>query len=78
MHILHSCFFSLQSIQNLFTKICDSHFSSFQGTLSSGTLSDSIMLFPSPQVSCSSLLSHLSFKSYVLLSRTIDMSVKWK
>ena len=41
----------LQSVKNMFTKIAELHYSSFEGTLRSGSLSDSILLYPPPRVS---------------------------
>ncbi|XP_046461521.1 integrator complex subunit 14-like [Daphnia pulex] len=40
---------SLKSVQNMFTKIAELHYSSFEGTLRSGSLSDSILLYPPPR-----------------------------
>ncbi len=41
---------SLKSVSNLFVKLAETHFSAFQATLSSATLSDTVILFPAPQV----------------------------
>lgn len=40
---------SSKSVQNLFAKIAELHYSSFEGTLRSGSLSDSILLYPPPR-----------------------------
>ena len=47
--------FSFQSVQNMFTKLAELHYSSFEGTLRSGSLSDTILLYPPPRVSCANL-----------------------
>jgi len=40
---------SVKSVQNLFTKIAELHYNSFEGTLRSGSMSDTVLLFPSPK-----------------------------
>jgi len=39
----------VKSIQNVFMKVAELHYSPFEGTLRSGSMSDTIQLFPSPK-----------------------------